>query len=341
MDQGRNQGGRQQRPYVERCFKAMEEGQIERMREEFFSSYSRCQNDNFYFEAFQAKARGDTQFIATPHTLKAKDAKETVNYEDAGLGAIRLRHTSTSQPLVNDDTINFTLPFEATAIRLEQLWNYLLQLEDIGRNFAQPSGNKKKNLLTFVVHSIQVNVMDRAAKQVDAADHMRFAYFMNDAKGQKFLSRFMVMLDQSLLKRFFFTAFIVFQHVNVNSRSEFAKVFLQKFTEYLRNGVKPRWIAAFIRQASAGGFKHIAESKFKSACLATVLTAARALKDLNEGNKQLRQQVVTQLADAIEKDISATLHANYDWLFMCVIFRTVLAIVPGHGLQKVLLKAAI
>ena len=331
-------------PYVERYFKAMTEDQIKRMQESFNSEEQRAaQTDNFYFQAFQARRAGDQTFIATPHTLKAHDAKaEAVSYDDSGLGAVRLRHTSTAQPLVPDDRdISFSMPTDSNEVRLEQLWNYLLQLEDMSRATFQQNESKKQSIVTYIVRSLQVELVNTSAAAVDPSKNKRFAYFMNDKKGQGFLTRFIKMLDHSLLKRFFFTAFIVFQDVNVDSRSPFALEFMTTLSHYLQQGVKPRWVAAFIRQACSGGFAQIAASRFKSACVAMLLTRIQSYKNLDEGNSKLREQVVRELAESMEKGMAAALKTRYDALFMNVIFKAVMAMARTRGLQTMLVASAI
>ena len=322
-------------------FKAMTKESIRAMQTRFYINYRNLQTDDYYYSAYMAKKSGKQTFTS----IQVKNVKAAFsvppNYEETALGTVKLRHSSTSQPLVtNDNELDFSIPFERNAMALENLWNYLLELEDLIRQ-DQPQA-KINSLIRFIVHSLQVNTLNNAIDKVQPSVHQKFAFFLNDPKGQRFMTRFLDIMPPSFLKRFFFTSFIVFKDVKIDPRSQFAIAFVKGLMNCANNGVKPKWIASFIRHSVSGGFAFIAGNRFQSACLAILLTAAKALlPNLDEEDAKLMKDTISELADTISKELGQAIRTNYDPVFMRAIFMSVLTIVPQSKLRQLVMATSV
>jgi hypothetical protein len=319
-------------------FKAMREDTLDHMRSAFTQAYRRAQSDAFYGAALDAKRRGEKNFTLPPGFVLGKATGDDAAGPDAppALGAVRLRHSSTSQPLVAGDAdFGFSLPFERNALLVEQLWNYFLQLEDLGRQDGQRQ--KANDVFRYVMHSLQLDATRDAHTPVDPARRQRLAFFLGDAKGQAFLARFVDVMPQASLKKFFFVSFVVLREFALDPRGRFAAFFLQKLTQYLLEGVKPKWLAAFVRQAGAGGFAAIGGDRFRAACLAAVLKlAATIVARLDDAGARLLRAAVEGFADAMVADIRAVVAGEYSLLFMQVIVNSVIVVVPESPLKELL-----
>lgn len=340
---GGGRGGKRQY-HVDQVFKAMGDEQLERMRKGFVQRYEEAQSDDFYYAAVIAKREGQETFSTKKlDNLKKTVYEQKVSGEDVkALGAVRLRHTSTSQPLTEDvSELNFSIPFDKNDTVLEQRWNSLLELEDLLR---QPSYNEGKvnAIIRHIVHSLQFNTSSSAIDPTNPVSQQRFAHVLNDPKGQRFVARFMDIMPDNFLKRFFFTAFIVFKEVDIDSTSKFATDFLKRLVTYLSGNVKPKWIAAFLRDAVAGGFAHIAASHFKSACVAVLLTKAQSQMDGRvAGDLKLLEKEIRTIAGKIENDLPAVVKTRYNLLFMHAIFTSVMTIVRDTKLPALVCVPAL
>jgi hypothetical protein len=144
-------------------------------------------------------------------------------------------------------------------------------------------------------------------------------------------------MPQGFLKKFFFVSFVVFQECKIDPRGRFALFFMQKLTRYLLDGVKPKWLMAFIRQATAQGFAAIGADRFRAACLAALMKlAATVFAGLDEGNARLLRTAVDSLADRMVAEIKDVVRGEYSLLFMHVIVSAVLAISPQSPLKPTL-----
>lgn len=311
------------------------------MRQGFVKRYEASQTDDFYYAAMCAKREGQKTFSAKKLENLKKDVYETkttgeaIVLEDAKtLGAVRLRHTSTSQPLVAEDPdFDFSIPFDKDDAVLEQRWNSLLELEDLIRHDVDGNQGKVNTIIRYIVHSLQFNTSSTAVDATNPEAHKRFAHVLNDAKGQKFVSRFMDIMPSSFLKRFFFTSFIVFKDVNIDSNSKFACDFLKGLVGYVSGSVKPKWIAAFLRDAVAGGFAHIAASHFKSACVSVLLAKVHNSKaQMSTGDAKLLETVIRDMSKKMTNELSSAIRTQYNSRFMNAMFTTVMAIVPDSEL---------
>lgn len=303
------------------------------------------QTDDFYFAAITAKREGQKNFNSSHKIADVKSAlstKNPVHYDEPALGAVRLRHSSTSQPLVpGDNDFDFIIPFDKNERMLEILWNYLLKLEDVNRQ-ENPSPAILNNLVRFLVHSLQFDATSDAVTTVHAEDHQRFAYYLNNHKGQRFLSRFLDLMPSSFLKRFFFTSFIVFESINIDSSSPFAIDFLKRLVDYLKEEPKAKWLAAFIKQSTAGSFVSIASSNFKFACVATLLTAAQArFSKFEAGEVKMIQDILTETTKRIIKELATALKQPYNQVFMKAVLTSITFIVPKSELSPILVSASI
>lgn len=323
------------KPPVKQVFKAIGNDQLDSMRERFYRSYVEASTDDYYFKSFDAKKSGQTKFSTTKKVINIKDIRYHVD-DTPALGAVRLRHSSTSQPLVDSD-INSFLPFDKNEMMLEQLWSYLLRLEDLNRE-EDNQHSTMTSLIRFIVHSLQFNTTSDAKSKVDPTLHQRFAFFLNDSKGQHFLSRFLDIMETSFLKRFFFTAFIVFKDVQIDPKSHFAEQFLKRLVDYLeKNTPKPKWLFAFIRQATNSGFASIAKNEFKLACLASLILTARATKDkMNEADQTLLNTTMKNTAELIAKDLKELFKERYSEYFMYSIFSNVIFLQPDCELKTLI-----
>jgi hypothetical protein len=172
-------------------FKAMREETIQHMRSDFIQRDAAAQTDLFYRTALDARRRGEKNFTLPQGFVFGKaSGDEVINYDVLpALGSVRLRHSSTSQPLVAGDVdFGFNLPFEKNALLVEQLWNYFLQLEDLSRQDGQR--RKANDLFRLIIHSLQLDSIPEAITPVDPGRHQRLAFFLSDVKGQTFLIRF-------------------------------------------------------------------------------------------------------------------------------------------------------
>jgi hypothetical protein len=300
------------RPPEGQLFKAMREDTLQYMRNEFLQREASAQTDLFYPTALAARLRGERNFTLPQGFVFGKTAgDEVINYDVLpALGSVRLRHSSTSQPLVaGDSDFGFFLPFEKNALLVEQLWTYFLQLEDLTRQDGQR--RKVNDLFRYIAHSLQLDSTSDTITAVDIARHQRLAFFLGDPKGQGFLTRFVDVMPQGFLKKFFFVSFVVFQEFTVDPRGRFAIFFFQKFARYLIDGVKPKWLAAFIRQASASGFAGIGADRFRAGCLAALLKlAATVFGGLDEGNSRLLRAAVDGLADKMVAELKDVVHGE-------------------------------
>jgi hypothetical protein len=324
-------------------FKAMREDAIQRMHADFMQRDAMAQTDVFYPTALAARRRGEKNFTLPPGFVFGKSTgDEVINYDVLpGLGSVRLRHSSTSQPLVPGDAdFGFSLPFEKNVLLVEQLWNYFLQLEDLSRQEGQR--RKANDLFRYIVHSLQLDSTSDAITPVDPGKHQRLAFFLTDAKGQGFLMRFVDIMPQGSLKKFFFASFVVFQEVKIDRQGKFAAFFLQKLTQYLLEGVKPKWLAAFIRQASAQGFVGIGTDRFRAGCLAALLKlAATVFRGLDEGNSKIIRVAVDAIAEKIVAELKEVIQGEYSLLFMHVIVNSVLAVSPQSPLKALLAATSV
>jgi hypothetical protein len=324
-------------------FKAVTEDQIAQMRSSFRQQYDRAKSDDFYCTALEAKRHGQATFTLDKSLISAKPSgDDPVNYDlFAALGSVRLRHSATGQPLVPGDVdFDFSLPFEKTSQIVEEFWNFLLQLEDLSRQQGQRQ--KVNDCFRHIVHTLQLDTSMNAAEQVDPARHQRLAFYLNDAKGQTFLIRFIEYMPSGSLKKFFFVAFAVFQDAAIDPRSKFASFFLQKLTKFLLEGVKPKWIAAYIRQAAARGFLPIAADAFGAACAAALLKTAVAIVQGadEEGARRLRA-AADGLAEKIAADLKDVIRSEYNRLFMNAIVRSVLLLSPASPLGELLVATGL
>jgi hypothetical protein len=316
------------------------------MRDSFRRNFDDAQKDDFYTVGIAARRSGQKTFKSTKGFLNVRDAlsstEETASIDLApALGSVRLRHTSTSQPLVADDSaFDFSLPFEKNAVLLEQLWNYLLKLEDLSRQEDQR--RKINDFFRVIVHSLQFDIATDAITPVDPARHQRLAYFLNDHKGQGFISRFMEIMPPSYLRKLYFASFVVFHDLVIDPRSQFASNFVRKLASYMLENVKPKWLAAFLRQGTGRGFLGIATDPFRSCCIAILLrTVVARLPGLDEGNSQLLKSAVSVVIEKIVTDLQAVLQADYNLLFMRAIFVSVLKLVPDSPLKTLICAASI
>ncbi|KAK8894301.1 hypothetical protein M9Y10_022736 [Tritrichomonas musculus] len=323
-------------PKVNQVFKAIGNEQLDSNRERFYRSYAEASTDDYYYKSFLAKKNGQKNFSTVKKITNVKDAIRYIDDDTPALGAVRLRHSSTSIPLVDSD-INSFLPFDKNEMMLEQLWNYLLRLEELNREDNQHSSTIT-SLIRFIVHSLQFNTTGDAKAKVDPASHQRFAFFLNDQKGQQFLSRFLDIMESSFLKRFFFTSFIVFKDVQVDPKSRFAEQFLKRLVEYLdKNTPKPKWLFAFIRQAMNFGFVSIAKNEFKLACLASLILTARATREtMSDSDRTLLNTTMKNTAELIAKDLNALLQEKYDEYFMRSVFENVIYLQPDCELRNLI-----
>ena len=328
---------------VNQVFKAIGNDQIENMKTRFLMSCMSQRSDEYYIKSLEAKKLG---LKATISPMKNKNVKDAIRYSGfdntPALGSVRLRHSSTSQPLIEDD-IQY-LPFDKNAMMLEQLWTFLLELEDQNR---QADGNitnaNMSSLIRFIVHSLQFNTASEAIARVEPMDHQRFSYFLNDLKGQRFLTRFLAIMPASFQKRFFFTSFIVFKDVKIDPASPFAISFLKKLTNYLKDKkVKPKWICAFTQNAINIGFAEIARDKFRSACFASLLLFAKHLiPTLADQDLKTLDTTIKNVHDAIVKDLRASLSTNYDLVYMRSIFSTIISLYPDGNLTSLIVATEV
>lgn len=327
-------------PKVNQVFKAIGNDQLDSTRERFYRSYVEASTDDYYFKSFNAKKSGQTKFSTTKKITNVKDAIRYIDDDTPALGAVRLRHSSTSQPLVESD-INSFLPFDKNEMMLEQLWSYLLRLEDLNREDTQHS--TMTSLIRFIVHSLQFNTTGDAKSKVDPSSHPKFAFFLNDPKGQHFLSRFLDIMESSFLKRFFFTSFIVFKDVQIDPKSRFAEQFLKRLVDYLeKNTPKPKWLFAFIRQATYFGFASIAKNEFKLACLAALILTARATKErMSESDQTLLNITMKNTAELIAKDLKEIFKERYSEYFMQSIFTNVIFLQPDCELKTLISSTSV
>ncbi|KAH0793280.1 hypothetical protein GPJ56_002838 [Histomonas meleagridis] len=322
-------------------FKAMTKEAIKKMQATFYNNYLKVQTDDYYYSSYLAKKSSMKQTFTAIKEKSIKAVFSYPGYEEPALGTVKLRHSSTSQPLVsNDSELNFCLPFEKNEMALEELWNYLLELED---KIRQEQPQAKINLLVrFIAHSLQFNTSDDAMDKVKPNVHQKFAFFLNDPKGQRFMTRFLNIMPQSFFKRFYFTSFIVFTDIKIDPQSQFAIAFAKGLMSFVNSGVKPKWIVSFIHHSVSSGFAFIAGNRFQSACLAILLTAADALipKVDTEDVKMLKDSV-SELADVMAKELGHAIRTNYDDVFMNAIFRHVLAIAPESKLQALIMATSV
>lgn len=328
-------------PKVNQVFKAIGNDQLASTRERFYRSYIEASTDDYYYSSFLAKQNGQKTFSTTKKITNVKDAIRYVGDDTPALGAVRLRHSSTSQPLVDSD-INSFLPFDKNEMMLEQLWSYLLQLEELNREDTQHN-TTMSSLIRFIVHSLQFNTTGDAKSKVDPSLHQKFAFFLNNPKGQTFLSRFLDIVESSFLKRFFFTFFIVFKDVQIDPKSRFAEQFLKRLVDYLyKNSPKPKWLFAFIGQAMNSGFASIAKNEFKLACLAALILTARATKDnMSDPDRTLLNSRMKSTAELIAKDLNAVFREKYDEYFMQSIFTNVIYLQPDCELKTLILASSV
>lgn len=318
-------------------FKAIGNEQLNSIHDRFYRNYIDALHDDYYSKSFLAKQQGQKSFSVSKKITDVKDAMRLSIYDDyPALGSVRLRHSSVAQPLVEAD-VNAFLPFDKNAIRLEQLWTFLLKLEDLVREENEQNSNYTP-LIRFIVHSLQFNTTSDASTKVDPSDHQKFVYFLNDSRGQHFLTRFLETMPPSFLKRFFFTSFIVFKDVKIAANSQFAEEFLKRLITYLeKDKPKPKWLCAFIRQAVSTGFVHIAKDEFKSACFATlILTSRYTQKDMKDSDQMLLNTTMKNVADIITKDLGQAIRTQYDSYFMESIFANVLHLQPKSELSTLI-----
>ncbi|OHT02788.1 hypothetical protein TRFO_29985 [Tritrichomonas foetus] len=322
--------------HVNQVFKAIGTDQLNGMRERFFRQYIESQTDDYYYRSYNAKKSGQKTFATSKKITNVKDVLRYSSFDDSpGLGHVRLRHSSTSQPLV-DSEVDY-IAFEKNPMMLEQLWSFLLKLEDLLREDNQNS-SKITSLIRFIVHSLQFNTTSDANSPVDPSSHQRFFYFLNDPKGQNFLVRFLDIMPTSFLKRFFFTSFIVFKDVKIDPTSKFAVAFLQRLTNYLeKDSPKPKWLCAFINQAMSAGFANIVSDRFRLACLASLLLTARYSQDgLSEGDRIVFNSTLKNTADLIIKDLGSAIQKAYNPYFMHSIFKNILILQPECELRTLI-----
>lgn len=324
-------------------FKALTKEAIKAMQAKFYSNYQQIQVDDYYLKAFRAKQSGSQSFVVT---TKLKSVKNPSDYIEPALGAIKLRHSSTSQPLVPADSgITFIKPFDSTDQKLEEAWCYLLELEDIARQ-ENSQQNRTYYLVRHILNLLQFNDIGKSIDEVDPKQHQRFAFYLNSEKGQKFITRFLDIMPQSFLKRFFFTSFIVMDNVNIDPKSAFGISFVKRLINFIQDepSVKPKWIAAFIRQLVNGGFTTVVEDKLRSACLAILLTTAKhqlLQADIGIGNAKLLKETIGKLAEKMVNELGTSIKTNYTPLFMRSIFYTVSEIVPESKLKQLFIATSV
>lgn len=322
-------------------FKALTKEAIAQMQRKFYSIYQQIQLDDYYLKAYRAKQLGSHTFVVT---TKLKSVKTPQDTAEPALGAVRLRHSSTSQPLVPPDSgIAFVCPFESTEQKLEEAWSYLLELEDMARQ-ENPQQNRTYYLLRHIVNLLQFNTVSKSIDSVDPSGHQRFALYLSTPKGQRFFTRFLGIMPQSYLKRFFFTAFIVMDGVQIDARAEFGVAFVRHLIDFIQDepSVKPKWLAAYVRQLARAGFAAVAGNELRAACLAILLTTIRhQLPSMDIGNAKLMKETVGSLANSIAGEIGAALKTDYTHLFMKSIVMSVCEIVPESKLRKMLIAVSI
>jgi hypothetical protein len=328
-------GGHQSRHYEVQVFKAMTNDTVERMRENWLRLFKESQKDDFYLAGMEARRTGQKSFkpIKLQEALAhAGDEPGAIDLSPA-LGAVRLRHTSAAQPLIADDSqINFSLPFEKNATLLEHLWNLLLKLEDFLRQADQ--GQKIHDLFRVIVHSLKIDHRTDGVALVDPEQCERMAYFLNDHKGQGFLSRFIELMPADSLRKFFFTCFVVIQDVNVDPRSQFAVLFVQTLATFLQAPVKPKWLGGFLRQATAKGVIGIVTDEFRAACFALVLrTIAIRIPQVPEPQAKFLKAAVDATIEKVVAELSAIVQADYHLFFISKIFQAIVRIQPESPLK--------
>ena len=327
-------------------FKAMKTEDIESMRQRFISFMNQNAGDDFYLKYLEKKKNNEN---IEPEENKVTDILESYKgFTDSQidtpvLGGIRLKRTFVAQPLHTnvDVDINYTLPFETSDSSITNVWPVLIQLEEY---LQQPTPNTMKinSSFRYCIHTIQLDITSPFDQNGKPDEHKKFADFMNNLDGQKFLLRFLRVLKPNYLKRFFFTAFIVFQSVNLDDSSEFAMEFLTRLSKYLKTA-KPKWIVAFLREITHCGFKNLIQNRFKLGCAALVISAARhqrailqnknAQSPTEEGtmNETMLYNSISAFVANIEKENVPLLPADYDTVFMGVILRAVLSVITPES----------
>ena len=332
-------------------FKAMDTNDIESMRQRFCSFLAAAAGDDFYSKNLEKKRKNEDIEDVDIKNIEVIDKINASTYQgfnDANpeapvLGSARLKRTFTPQPLHTnlDVDINYSLPFEQSDSSITIAWPVLIELEEL---LKQPSPNTMKvnTSFRFCLHQIQMDISSAFDQNGKPEDHMKFADFMNNMEGQNFLLRFLKILKPNYLKRFFFTAFIVFQHVTMDDSSEFAMEFMTRLSKFLKT-TKPKWVIAFLREITHCGFKNLIQNRFKLGCAALVISAARHMRaqlqaknaqaPSEEGttNETMLYNSISAFVANIEKENVPLIPADYDTVFMGVILRAVLSVITPES----------
>jgi hypothetical protein len=326
-------------------FRAMKWDQLEQMKNQWLQEYDKAKSDDFYAAAVEAKRRGHNRFTLDKSFISAKaSSDDPINCDVLpALGSVHLRHAAVSQPLVPLDSadVDFCLPFERNSQIIEEFWNFLLQLEDLTRQ----EGNRQRinDVFRYIFLTLQLHAPTDASGLVDASRHHRLAFCLGDPKGQAFLVRFVEIIpSSSALKMFFFVSFAVCHDAAIDPESQFAGFFLGKLTRFLLDGVKPKWIAACLRQIAARGFAVLATDRFRSACLAALVRmAAVAVKRADDDAASVLRAAMEALADKVVIELRDVIHEAYSGLFMQVVVRSLVAVVPASPLKVALTAVSI
>lgn len=320
-------------------FKAMKVEDIENMRSRFVSLGNSLAGDDYYFSNFMKKKdlKESNQEPKQVKPIKVGRYEGFVDTEEPVLGGKRLKRTFDSQPLkTNPDVdIDYSLPFDKNDMSMIKLWQILMQLDELTR---QPKPNQMtiNSCVRYCVHFIQLDITSKFDQDGKPENHQNLTYFLNNENGRKFLIRFLDMLPQKYMKRFFFTSFTVLKDVKVEDNSDFAIQFMERLSKYLSNA-KPKWVVAYVREITHCGFKNLIQSRFKLACTAIVLSCARKmlnnLKNLpvedgseNSTNIRMLQNCLQAFVSNLEKERNSLLQQDYDQVFMGIIIRTAISV---------------
>jgi hypothetical protein len=320
-------------------FKAMKVDDLESMRVRFVSICNQAAGDDYYYSRYQQK-RNPKETGEQPKPIQRIKIERYEGFTDSEvpvLGGQRLRRTMESQPLITDPNveINYILPFEQNDLSMNKLWQILIQLEDL---LSQPKPNQMtiNSYVRYCIHFIQLDITSKFDQDGKPENHKNLVYFLNNENGRKFLIRFLDMLPQKYMKRFFFTTFIVLKDVNVEDTSDFAIQFMTRLSKYLLVA-KPRWVVAYIREITRCGFNNLVKSRFKLASTAMVLSCARKMLDKlklleagedseNATDQLMLHNALQAFVSNLEKDRGALLPVDYDVVFMRIIIRTAISV---------------